>query len=201
MTEAEWLAATDPTPMLAFLRGKVSERKFRLYACGLYRRIWHELTEIEWRTAVEKCELLVDGIIKRHDTAGARRDFRKEAASVDWTSADDAAWAAVNRKAANYHYRQTISGDRAWLKEQCELAYCIFGNPFRFVTGDPGWITSVTLSLATRIYDEKAFDRMPILADALQEAGCDNADILTHCRDDGPHVRGCWVVDLILGKQ
>ena len=65
---------------------------------------------------------------------------------------------------------------------------------------DPSWLTSTVVQLAVGIYDEKAFDRMPILADALQDAGCDNADVLDHCRGPRPHVRGCWVVDLILGK-
>ncbi len=76
----------------------------------------------------------------------------------------------------------------------------IFGNPFRPVTVDPAWLTSDVLALARGIYAERAFDRMPILADALQDAGCDNEDVLTHCRDaSAPHVRGCWVVDLVLG--
>ena len=61
--------------------------------------------------------------------------------------------------------------------------------------------TETVFALATGIYTERAFDRMPILADALEDAGCDNADILEHCRGDGPHVRGCWVVDLILEKE
>jgi hypothetical protein len=55
--------------------------------------------------------------------------------------------------------------------------------------------------LAEGIYQERAFDRMPILADALQDAGCDNEDVLTHCRQPGEHVRGCWVVDLVLNKE
>jgi hypothetical protein len=78
---------------------------------------------------------------------------------------------------------------------------CIFGNPFRPVSADPAWLTSTVVALARSIYDERAFDRLPILADALQDAGCDNPDILTHCRSVGPHVRGCWVVDLVLGKE
>jgi hypothetical protein len=82
----------------------------------------------------------------------------------------------------------------------CDLLRDIFGNPFRPITCDPEWRTSTVLALAQGIYDERAFDRMPILADALQDAGCDNADILDHCRGSGPHVRGCWVVDLVLGK-
>ncbi|HUR53438.1 MAG TPA: hypothetical protein VMZ71_04880 [Gemmataceae bacterium] len=57
------------------------------------------------------------------------------------------------------------------------------------------------IALANGIYEERAFDRLPILADALQDAGCDNDGILTHCRGDGAHVRGCWVVDLLLGKS
>ncbi len=76
----------------------------------------------------------------------------------------------------------------------------IFGNPFRPVSLDPAWLTSDVLALARGIYDERAFDRTPILADALQDAGCDNDDVLNHCRGDGPHVRGCWAVDLLLGK-
>ncbi|MBP3959086.1 hypothetical protein J8F10_27900 [Gemmata sp. G18] len=78
---------------------------------------------------------------------------------------------------------------------------CIFGNPFRPAVANPAWFTSTVLALATGIYEDRAFDRLPILADALQDAGCENADILNHCRSDGPHVRGCWVIDLLLGKS
>ncbi|MBY0459710.1 MAG: hypothetical protein K2V38_20515 [Gemmataceae bacterium] len=78
----------------------------------------------------------------------------------------------------------------------------IFGNPFRPVALDPAWLTSDVLALARGIYDERAFDRMPILADALQDAGCNHDDILAHCRDANQvHVRGCWVIDLVLGKS
>ena len=77
----------------------------------------------------------------------------------------------------------------------------IFGNPFRPITLNPSWLTSTVVSLANGIYTERAFDRMPILADAFQDAGCDNEDILNHCRQPAEHVRGCWVIDLILGKQ
>jgi len=69
---------------------------------------------------------------------------------------------------------------------------------------EPSWLTwndGIVLKLAQAIYGDRAFDRMPVLADALEEAGCDNADILAHCRERGDHVRGCWVVDLLLGKS
>lgn len=93
------------------------------------------------------------------------------------------------------------SHDLQEIKDQADLLRDIFGNPFRPVTVDPAWLTSDVNTLAAGIYADRAFDRMPILADALQDAGCDNGDILNHCRGDNPHVRGCWVVDLLLGKE
>jgi hypothetical protein len=77
----------------------------------------------------------------------------------------------------------------------------IFGNPFRPVTFSPSWRTDTAVSLARQMYDARDFSAMPILADALQDAGCDDDDILTHCRGPAPHVRGCWVCDLVLGKE
>ena len=80
--------------------------------------------------------------------------------------------------------------------EQAALLREIFGNPFRLLSRESHWTTPTVLSLADSIYENRDFDRLPLLADALEEAGCDNADILAHCRGPGPHVRGCWVVDL-----
>ena len=96
---------------------------------------------------------------------------------------------------------------RRWLterREQAGISRDVFGNPFLSVTINPawlGWNDSTVQKIAQAIYDERAFDRLPILADALEEAGCTNADILGHCRQPGEHVRGCWVVDLLLGKE
>jgi hypothetical protein len=80
----------------------------------------------------------------------------------------------------------------------------IVGNPFRPTAVEPAWLTwngGMVTTLARTIYDEHAFDRLPILADALEDACCDDAAILAHCRGPGPHVRGCWVVDLLLRKE
>jgi hypothetical protein len=86
--------------------------------------------------------------------------------------------------------------------EHVILARDIFGNPFRPVTFDPDWRTSTAVALAKQMYDSRDFGAMPILADALQDAGCDNDDVLKHCHDAKQvHVRGCWVVDLVLGKS
>jgi hypothetical protein len=77
----------------------------------------------------------------------------------------------------------------------------VFGNPFRSIIFPSDWRTETALALAQQMYASRDFSPMPILADALQDAGCDNADILDHCRGPGPHVRGCWVVDLVIGKE
>ncbi|MCE9532300.1 MAG: hypothetical protein K8T89_14440 [Planctomycetes bacterium] len=78
----------------------------------------------------------------------------------------------------------------------------IFGPlPFRLVSLDPSWLTTNVREISQAIYDDRAFDHMPILADALMDAGCDSDEIIHHCRSDGPHVRGCWVVDLLLGNK
>jgi hypothetical protein len=79
----------------------------------------------------------------------------------------------------------------------------MFGNPFHPSGIDPSWLSwngGTVVHLAQGIYDERAFDRLPILADALEDAGCPDVGILAHCRGPGPHARGCWVVDLLLGK-
>ena len=104
-------------------------------------------------------------------------------------AADDASECGNNRNAQR--------------KEQATLFRCIHGNPFCSVHLDQNvlmWNDQTLIEIAQAIYTDRAFDRLPILADALEDAGCDNADILAHCRGPGPHVRGCWVVDLILGK-
>jgi hypothetical protein len=87
------------------------------------------------------------------------------------------------------------------MKQQSDLLRDIFGNPFRRVSFAPAWRTAPARKLAQAIYDERAFDRLPILADALEEAGCTDAEVLAHCRGGGEHVRGCWPVDLVLGKE
>jgi hypothetical protein len=84
---------------------------------------------------------------------------------------------------------------------QAHLLRCVAGNPFRPVRAEPGWRTAPVVGIAESVYAERAFDRLPILADALEDAGCTDAEILTHCRAHSEHARGCWVVDMLLGKE
>ena len=103
-------------------------------------------------------------------------------------------WAKVAGRAARPTARRERDGQVGVLKD-------IVGDPFRPAPFDAGWRTSSAVGIARQMYQLREFSAAPILADALQDAGCENADILDHCRGPGPHVRGCWVVDLILGKE
>jgi hypothetical protein len=108
----------------------------------------------------------------------------------------------IQRGVLDEHLIQHLSALDQWPGDW--LIRDIVGNPFRLVTAARAWLSwneATIPKMAQGIYDERAVDRLPILADALEDAGCDNADILAHCRAPGPHVRGCWVVDLILGKE
>ena len=89
----------------------------------------------------------------------------------------------------------------AVLKRSVLLLRDIFGNPFRPITVDPDWLAPGVVELTRTIYEDRAFDRMPELADAFEQAGCTKAEILAHCREPGAHVQGCWVVDLLSGKE
>lgn len=128
----------------------------------------------------------------------------KAAIAADWAANAACEWAQslISRAAELGEYDATAYAAREdEVRAQWRLLADIFGNPFRPVTFDSAWRTTDVLLLARGTYEERAFDRMPILADALQEAGCDSEEILNHCRGEGPHARGYWVLDQILGNR
>jgi hypothetical protein len=94
-----------------------------------------------------------------------------------------------------------LAAEAAEPPHQAALVREIFGNPARPVRFSPSWRTDTALLLANQMYESRDFSAMPILADAIQDAGCDSAGVLTHCREPAPHVRGCWVVDLVRDKR
>jgi hypothetical protein len=216
MTEAEWLACEDPKSMLEFLQGKVSDRKLRLFACAICRQLSSLVVLDEYGTGFDAAESLVDGGRKRAAMKRCRQALDRRMVELVSDEGRRREWTAVYlghlaicendyRNFARYlsEVRSSWRGDpfKTELWNSHLIAQDIFGNPFRPVPIDPTWLTSDVVTLTHGIYDEKAFDRLPILADALQDAGCDNEAVLNHCRGDGPHVRGCWVVDLVLGKE
>jgi hypothetical protein len=227
VTEAEWLACEDPLAMLRFLHDARVARKLRLFACACRRRISGKLFEKD-RAAIEEAERIVeepggtDELDRREIAAGGcfyscyvicywaadpAVDQCSATASRAWNAAISAALDSASVVGEVYFEDSQTYGDddeaeRREQKTQAELLRDIFGNPFRPVAFAPEWRTDTAVALARRMYESRDFGAMPILADALQDAGCDNEDILAHCRDTSlTHVRGCWVVDLVLGKQ
>ncbi len=208
MTEQEWLAAI-PSLMMHEINGvaPASYRKLRLLAIA-----WAKFLEAQpdYADAKHVSHLGEDVLEGRQSLEFLWRDTQRGwGYSGDWSIAN---FVLVGDTDLDMAIRQAIyfsedRGQRAGLDVSQRfvlarsLILCVLGNPFRPVAVDPAWQSSTVISLAQAIYDDRGFDRMPILADALEEAGCTNADVLDHCRGAGPHVRGCWVVDLLLGKQ
>jgi hypothetical protein len=227
MTESAWLTCMDSVLMLEDLGCGVSDRQLRLFACGCCRRIWHIIREANWRQYVKIAERAADGLVSRELLAQVRGNskfillpYRTAARATGDADARVAAYqasfyamAAVGIATLRRRGRKVADQDRGLIVEtaraaeregQAGLLRDIIGNPFRAPSMDVRWRTwqgGLLVKLAQTIYDERAFDRLPILADALEDAGCDNVDLLTHCRSGQEHMRGCWVIDLLLGRS
>jgi hypothetical protein len=204
MTESEWLNASEPHAMLQFLRGKASDRKLRLFAVACSRRIW-DLIDPLGRNAVDVAEMFADGLVGSLEMRAARLACQGAGGQASWyAAATNPETAARNAaRSAQAGANNSPFGTKAdELLCQAELLQEIFGSlHFRQVTVDPTWMTPAVVQLAHSIYNDRAFEQMPKLADALHEAGCDNEEILSHCREIESHVRGCWLLDLLLGKE
>lgn len=231
MTEAEWLACEDVKTLLEYLVGRASDRKFRLFGCACCRRIWDLLKDDRAKRAVEIAERHADDLSSDDEIEVARREMaacRSEHALRPGSPAVDS-WAfgsaagvlfdtpfwkpnAASQGAFGTSWMATEaawraneeSGPEYESRRQLPLLRDIFENPYRPHWADPTWLTwnnGTVVKLAEAIYQERAFDRMSILADSLEESGCNEADILGHCRQPGPHTRGCWVVDLLTGRS
>ena len=214
MTEAEWLASANPTPMLDQIRDHIADRKLRLFAVARSRLIWDDLTATEVRAAVEMSERHADGQVSQHELAIARNAAHGQAHRLWhlWRTKGAPSENAVNRVFFAIFVSHDIQHLRidpmpllnsdALLRASAPLLLRdIFGNPFRAVAFDPAWRTDTAVAIARQMYDSREFGAMPILADALQDAGCEDEQVLMHCRDaTAAHVRGCCVCDLVLGK-
>lgn len=205
MTAAEWLTCDDAALMLSACRGNMSARKLRLFAVAAGRLLWDRMNA-DQRDAVEVGERLADGSAEEGDRlrcANALYAVFGHGAPTD-TAAHLAATAAVGcwRVGTDMAGLPTWVGARqATAAQQPALLRDVFGNPFHPAAFSPAWQTDATSALARQMYESRDFSAMPALADALQDAGCASADMLDHCRGSGPHVRGCWVVDLVLGRE
>lgn len=219
MTEAEWFTVADWHQHFQYLGDTVSPRKLRLLAAGFCRLVWDRFEDAECREAVETAERYADGRATVQELEECRQPCR-----VIAVQARDLANRLISDANPEPRLRQEIRSDLAWaaaavlggqleidkigsrvahtesLEEQRSVLFDLFGNPFRPVLFDPSWRTSTVLALARPMLDRGDFTAMPILADALQDAGCEDEQVLEHCREGCPHFRGCWVVDGLLGK-
>jgi hypothetical protein len=219
MTEQEWVQCKDPYPMLELLRGKVSDRKLRLFACACCRRVWPVLKDERSRRAVEVAERLADNVTTSYEVeAAADAAFEADRGYArttiyDFTDEATTAYAAyctLNKRASSVVGYVLPGCDERTGRDFASLLRDIIGNPFRPVTLDPVWLTwnsRIVARLAEAAYNERTLPsgtldhaRLAVLADALEEAGCTDSEILSHCRGPGPHARGCWLVDALLGK-
>jgi hypothetical protein len=208
MTEREWLECADPRPMLEFLRGQASERKLRLFACACCRAVWALLTDQRSRQAVEVAERYADGLVGAETLAAASQAAWKawvdpaSSAACDVADGDPALAAAEASKHASWASQRPLRADE--FQVQAHLLRDIIANPFRALLPrpfSPPCAESLAGSIARVIYEEHRFGDLPVLADALEEAGCADAELLAHLRAPGPHIRGCWALDLVLGRN
>jgi hypothetical protein len=216
VTEVEWETCTDPATMLICLRGRASKRQYGLFCVACAR------DELDRAQKTQQCLNFGDPVSDSAVSLYWDRDRGYEAAIlsaeaeadagkplfistkwfVSWPIGEESAWTALGYDPDGFELPERIAkAIQGYQTHPAVYLRDIFGNPFRQTVVDPVWRTETVLSLARSMYESREFGAMPILADALQDAGCDKADILDHCRGPGPHVRGCWVVDLILGKE
>jgi hypothetical protein len=205
--------------MVNAIRNRVSDRKLRLFAVACVRSILPRTRDVH-RGDVARVANIAEAVAEGTAAASELEAVRE---TIPWDNEISTALEACNpearfaavrtvRAAANavlgfwltahpeFRRRspETAAARRTELERQTALARCVFGNPFRPFPVAPEWRTGTVLAIAHVVYAERAFDQLPILADALEEAGCDALELLTHCRGPGPHALGCWVLDLVL---
>lgn len=203
MTEPEWQNASEPQAMLGFLlkSGGTSERKLRLFAVACSRRVW-TLIDPLGRYAVEVAERFADRLAGPVELRDARLACQGAGDQASWYAAATIPENAARNAALSAQVGVArLGSESAELLAQTALVRDVFGNPFRPSSLDQSCRTPHVIALAQVIYDARAFNRMLEFAEALEKAGCDDAVILGHCRGAGQHVRGCFVIDLVLGKE
>jgi hypothetical protein len=221
MTEEEWWSCAKLKKMMPGLRGLVSERKNRLFNVACCRRIWHLYRKLEIQSAILVGERYADGLADQAELKAALQTIHRERSRTPTFSAEGAAIQAAGFTAATFNpayplqavsdaihaatYRVDVT-DRPALREQEERFYCslvreFFRPPFSPISVQTSWLSANVKRLAETIYQDHSFEEMPVLADALEEAGCTEPIILEHLRQPGPHARGCWCLDSLLERE
>lgn len=220
-----WNHCDEPAKLLDALRqsGRATDRKLRLFAAACCRRLWPLLTDVRSQNAVEAAERYADGQSSErrfNEAADAAYEAADDAAFNEklagWELVHDATWRAAHSidpdafTFADAHFLHEPNRRPGEHPDELALLHCIFGNPWTSPTFDPAWLTwnnGHVVALAKAAYEERELpqgtllpSRLAALADGLARAGCTNEEILGHLRSPGPHVRGCWPVDMALER-
>ena len=222
MDAAEWDTSHDPDAMLVAAGKRLSDRSLLLFACASARRVWEVLpafatalvprveaaADLPTAERVAALQAAVEGI-GGMTAAVARRQLRPDrplpavqAAAMllrRLESTGNTGLPTLLGRAISMLWESTRFVSRP-SPEQAALLRCVAGNPFAETPFDPAWRTSDVRALAA-LAAAGAFDTLPILADALQDAGCSDDVMLNHLRTDAGHTRGCWVLDGVLGRS
>ena len=200
MTEEEWFGATDLTQLLPTVKREASPRKLRLFMAGVCRCRWARYGMPIVNAVFDCAERYADGAVPRAVVDDTRARI---AGGWFWgVPAEQLLCPKGDEFPALERFLAALQTS-VWVEKAvlAGLLREVVGNPFGRTDFDPNWLTSTVVLLAKQLYESGEFSAMPILADALQDAGCDSDDVLNHCRDANQfHVRGCWVVDLVLNK-
>jgi hypothetical protein len=194
--EHTWLSCTVPRHLLRYMKDRTTDRKLRLWACAATAHRYPQAADV--LAVVALVERWADGDHPAELKAHARDGICSESA---W----EAAYEGTLRTLEKLSRSEKKARDTQF---QLALVHELFGNPFRPAVFDPRWLTPTVIAVARAAYDERLRpaghldgDRLAVLADALEEAGCSDPAILGHLRGPGPHVRGCWVLDRLLEKE
>lgn len=192
--EAEWLSCSDVRRMWDSVKCCMTERKTWLFAFACCRQLPGYLESEADRLVLEAAERHLEGgdglqeMLDHFDNTKWDIRFHRLNAREAVCRAIEAIWVKYE-------------GDvLAWAR-YADILRDIFGNPFRPVQLDRAWLTPKVVALARNIYRWRAFHLMDALAKAMEECECNHGDMISHCRQQVHHVRGCWVVDLLLGKD
>jgi hypothetical protein len=217
-SEDEWLAYTgDPWDMICYVKDRISSRKLRLFYCACVRRVSELLVDERSRKALEASERFADGLLDVPQLVSARIAANQanyeictrlghdvpiaEAAAAAFICANtDLAFAAGVPATIGLALKDMTNEH----KIHASLFRDIVGNPFRPIGHKQlagGSADHMVLELANDIYDRRDFKLMPSLGTALKDAHCHEEEILSHCRQGDMHVRGCWLLDLVIGKE
>jgi hypothetical protein len=218
-----WLTCSTPAKMLEAMRDRASVRKLRLFACACCREVAHLLADESSGASILVAERFADGLAAESELQFARQQA-ETAAALAWplwdegtpqaheaiaaAAGDEALESALRASeyaAAAAHAETQDSSD--WKRQQRRLADLlrdIFGDPFSEPIGEVVLLPNdlaIVQSIAGSIYDQACWTEISVLADALQDAGCESPAILNHLCGPGPHVKGCWAIDTLTDRS